>query len=111
MPQSFLVYVPLDCDTCNMAGILDQLQVESVGIPHFAIKDGESAEDLALPREQGARPNGANTIRQHPVTIVVPGRLLENVGNIDRLPAIDCSTARCAVRTNQGAPHVRGKSA
>ena len=72
MSQSFLVNVPLDCDTCNVAGIFDQLQVDGVGIPDFTIKDGEGAEDLTFTREQGSRPNGANPIRPEQVAIVVP---------------------------------------
>ena len=63
MPQRLFIHVPLNGDAGNVAGILDQLQVDGVRIAHFAIKDGERAEDLTFAREQGPRPNGTNTIR------------------------------------------------
>src|SRR5580704_3813447 len=72
MPQRPFMMVPLNCDPCNVAGVLDQLQVDGVWIAHLTIKDGESAEDLTFTRKQGARPNGANTIGLEEVTIVVP---------------------------------------
>jgi hypothetical protein len=50
--------VLLNCDTRNVAGILDQLQVDGVRIADFTIKEGEIAQDLTFAREEGARPDG-----------------------------------------------------
>src|SRR5580704_11899685 len=110
MPQRLLMKVPLNGDPRNLAGAIDQLQVEGVGSAHLTIKDGESAEDLAFAREQGTRPNGANTIGLKKVTIVVPKRVVEDVGDKHRLPPIDGRAAGCPFRANIRGPDVRGKS-
>src|SRR5579863_7528522 len=102
--------VPLHRDPCNLASILDHLQVDGVGTAHLTIMDGESAEDLTLTREQGSRPNGTNTVRQEPVTIIVPNRLPQDVCNVDRLPPIYGSAAGGAFRANRHPPGVFGKS-
>src|SRR5580704_6925696 len=110
MPQRPFMMVPLNCDPCNVAGVLDQLQVDGVWIAHLTIKDGESAEYPTFARKQGARPNGANTIGLEEVTIVVPKRVVEDVGNEHRLPPIDSRAAGCAVGANRRAPDAGSKS-
>src|SRR5580698_1277749 len=110
MPQRLLIKVPLNRDPCDVAGILDHLQVDGVRTAHLTIVDGESTEDLTFAREQGSRPNGTNTVRQDAVTIIVPNRLTQDVGNIDRLSPIYGRAAGGAFRANRHSPCVFGKS-
>src|SRR4051794_35597156 len=109
MAQRFFMKVALNCNACNVAGILDQLQVGRVGMTDLTIVDGESAEDFTFTRKQGARPNGANTIRQKEVTIVVPNGLPEDVSNVDRLPPINSGAAGTAFRANRHGPYICSK--
>src|SRR5487761_889930 len=101
--------VPLDGNPRNVAGILDQLQVNGFRSAHLTIENGERAEDLSLAREQRSRPNGANTIGLEEVTVVVPKRVAENVGDKHRFPPIDGSAAGCASRANGRGTDVRCK--
>src|SRR5579863_12661 len=110
MLQRFLMDVPLNCDAGNVAGILDQLEVEGVRFTHLTRKDGERAEDLAFPREQGVRPNCTNAIRQYQVTIVVPNGLPADVGNIDRFPPINRRAAGRTFRAYSRRPYFCSKS-
>src|SRR5437773_2922771 len=109
-PQRYCLQMPLNCNSCNVARVLDQLQIERVRIMHLTIKDGKRAEHLTSAGEQGARPNGANTVRCDEVTIVVPNRLAENVGYIHRLPAINGCAAGCSFRAHAHAPYIRGEA-
>src|ERR1700735_4607516 len=101
--------MPLNCDPCNVAGTLDQLQVDGVRIAHLTIKDGESPEDLTFTREQRSRPNGANTIRLKKVTIFLPKGGVKDVSNINRLSPIDGCAARGASWPDRRAPDVGSK--
>src|SRR5262249_47962072 len=109
-PQLFFFYVPLDCDTRNVAGVLNQLQFRDTGTAWFTVVDRKSAESLAFAREQRARPNGANSIRQHAPSIQIPGGGGQNIGYIHRLPAKNRSTAGSTFRTNGHSSHLRDKS-
>src|SRR5215468_2244467 len=110
MPQGFLMNVPLNCDPCNLACVLDQLQVCTVRMTNLSVKNCKSTEHFAFTREQGPGPNGPNPIRHDSVTIVVPTRLLEDVGNINRLPPINRCAAGCAFRPNKRTPRCCRKS-
>lgn len=52
MAQRFFVNVALDCDACNVAGILDQPQAGRAGMTDLTIMDGESVN---RGRDQTAR--------------------------------------------------------
>src|SRR5215472_16568674 len=100
-PQGLFVNVPLDCNSGNVAGVFNQLQVFSRGAPRFMIIDRKGAEGLAVARKQRTRPNGTNSIRTHAVAIILPDRINQDVGHINRLPAMNRCAARTSVRTNR----------
>jgi hypothetical protein len=45
--QGLLVHMPLNCDTCDVAGVLDQLEILGFRAARFSIIERESAKSLA----------------------------------------------------------------
>ena len=68
--QLLFVPVPLNRDASDVARVLNQLDVVGRGASWFTIIDRKRTRSFAFACEQGARPNGANSIRDHAVTIV-----------------------------------------
>src|SRR5215469_18093926 len=97
-------------DSRDVASVLDQLKLGAIRIPHFTRKRAERAEDLAVAGEQRARPNRPNPVSRHPVAIVIPTRLCEDIGHINWLPAIDGSPAGRAFSTNLRPSNVIAKA-
>ena len=110
MAKGFLVHVPLNCDARNVAGILDQLEIDGAWITHFTIMDGERSQDVSCAREERSRPNGTDAKWQNAVTIVIPNGVLADVCHIDRLPPINGCAARGAFWANERRSHAFRKS-
>jgi hypothetical protein len=104
MAKRFLMNVSLDGDSGDVTGILDRLQIVGVRIPHLTIKDGESTEHRALPREQRPRPDSSNPVRAYAVAIVVPGRFRSDIGDVERLSPIHGRAAGRAPGADQREP-------
>src|ERR1700683_2600631 len=110
MPQGFFMKVTFNCDAGDVAGVLDQLQVGAIRVANVTVKNGKSPEDFAFTREQGPGPNRPNPKRHDAVAVIVPTGLAQDVGNVDRLPPINCGAAGCAFRADRREPGGRRKS-
>src|SRR5262245_10631768 len=110
MSQRVFTPVALDGDSRDVTGVLYQVQIASARAAHVAIQDRKCAENLAVTCEQGARPDRANAIGRHEVTVVVPDGISENVGHVYRLPSIDGCPARGTARGNRHASYVSAES-